>query len=858
MRITESTLVASAHCAAPALGLGGSATSPRAAPLGEAPWPGSVTVAETTANVPERFPTPAQKLAFTAVLALFAIAIAIASTATLIGRTSPGFVVWRNLVVPSIGADDWPGMRAGVPLRTVLRSVNGVPVTDAADLRRRIGALPEGTSVQYAFTRRGTTQVVAVATSRWRWRDLLPVYLPYLVEGAVLLATALAIHAFRPGDPAARAGAMLSGSAGLMLVLALDLFSAGWAQRVYFIAESLVPAALFDFGMSFPEERRFVRARPLLRSLLYATFLLLGVVQNVLLDRDAEAHLLANDLVYGLAALAGLLAVVSLVATLVRSRNPIARQQVQVVLAGVVLAALIPALGLIAILGLGATIPMNVLTPFLLLFPLSIGYAVARHDLFSVDRYLRLGLSYAAVTVIVFGSYAGFVVLGELWLGHRLPSVLVPLYVLAMMLFLNPLRERIQRAVDRLFYRQRYDYRGTVEATSRALTTYLESKRIAETVLATLVDDVAVAWAVLVMLDDDDVPKVYARPREDASRILALLDEQPALLGRIAALARPVRRLEHSGDDVDRSLADALDFADRARARLLLPLHFEGKPLGVLVVGEKLSGALFSDEDMQLLHTLAHQATLALTNARAYEIIRRTQDELVRAERLAAIGEMAAALAHGIRNPVAGIRLFAELARDDLDDRPQLASTMTDIIAESDRLERRVRSVLDIARPLEVQVRPGDLGSFLRTLVDELRRRAPGTIAVELTIDEGGENALGRTLHDPRALRECIETIVVNAFEALSKAGRVALRASPDRFDDGRPAARIEIADDGPGMDEATSRRVFELFFTTKRSGTGVGLAMAKRLVERQGGTIDVATSAGRGTTFRIHLPVSP
>ncbi|MFN8600277.1 MAG: ATP-binding protein [Candidatus Binatia bacterium] len=807
----------------------------------------------------DRFRTPAQKAVFLGLIALFAaaIAVAVASTATLVGRTSPGFVVWRNLVVPSIGADDWPGMRAGVPLRTVLRAVDGAPVGDAAELRRRIGALPEGTSVRYTFARGGETLDVAVPTSRWHWDDLLPVYLPYLLEGAALLVMALVIFAFRPGDVAARAGAMLSGTAGLMLVLALDLFSAGWVQRLYFLAESLVPASLFDFGMSFPEERRFVRARPWLRPLLYAAFALLGLAQNVLLDLDPGAHLAANDLVYGLAALAGVLAVVSLVLTLLRSRNPLARQQVQVVLTGMVLAALVPALGLLAILALGATIPMNALTPFLLLFPLSIGYAVARHDLFAVDRYLRFGVSYAALTLVVFGSYAGFVVLGELWLGHRMPSVVVPLYVLVMMLFLNPLRERIQRAVDRLFYRQRYDYRGTVESTSQALASFLDSGRIAETVLATLIDHVAVEWALLVLLDDGGEPHAYGRPAEVSPRTLALLAAEPGLLERIAALPRPVRRLELAGSTVDPALAAAIRFAERAGASLLLPLRFEGRPLGVLIVGEKLSGALFSDEDMHLLHTLAHQAALALTNARAYEIIRRTQDELVQAERLAAIGEMAAALAHGIRNPVAGIRLFAELARDDLEDRPQIASTMTDIIAESDRLEKRVRSMLDIARPLEVKVRADDLAAFLAGLVDEFRTRAPGRTAVDLVVDDGAGARLANVLFDARALGECIETVVVNAFEALEGKGRVSFRTSLDGFADGRPAALVTIADDGPGMDEATSRRVFELFFTTKRSGTGVGLAMTKRLIERQGGTIDVETASGRGTTFRIRLPLA-
>ena len=739
----------------------------------------------------ERFPTRAQKLVFTALLALFAaaIAVAIASTATLVGRTSPGFVVWRNLVVPSIGADDWPGMQAGVPMRTVLRTVDDAPVTGAAELRRRIGA-PAGGNERSA-TRSAAAARRASSRSRRRAGDgatCCRCTCPTCSRAWCCCATALLIYVVRPADVAARAGAMLSGTAGLMLVLALDLFSAGWVQRIYFLAESLVPAALFDFGMSFPDERRFVRARPWLRPLLYATFVLLAVAQNVLLDVDPETHLLANDLVYGLAALAGLFAVVSLVLTLLRSRNPLARQQVQVVLAGMVLAALVPALGLMAILALGATIPMNALTPFLLLFPLSIGYAVARHDLFSVDRYLRLGVSYAALTVVVFGSYAGFV--------RARRAVARPPHAVGGRAALRAVDDAVPEPAARahpacggpalLPAALRLPRHGRVDEPARSRR-YLESSRIAETVLATLVDDVAVDWALLVLLEDGRRRhRPTAARRTRPARLLALLADEPGLLERIARLPRPVRRLEHVDRLGRRARSPArVRFAERAGASLLLPLRFEGKPLGVLLVGEKLSGALFSDEDMQLLHTLAHQAALALTNARAYEIIRRTQDELVQAERLAAVGEMAAAVAHGIRNPVAGIRLFAELARDDLEDRPQIASTMTDIIAESDRLEKRVRSMLDLARPLEVKVRarrsrrPSCAGSW--TSCARARRAASRSSSRSTTAPRPCSHACCSTR---RALGECVETVAVNAFEALDGTGpRVAPRVA-------RPASR--------------------------------------------------------------------
>src|SRR6185436_8738316 len=114
---------------------------------------------------------------------------------------------------------------------------------------------------------------------------------------------------------------------------------------------------------------------------------------------------------------------------------------------------------------------------------------------------------------------------------------------------------------------------------------------------------------------------------------------------------------------------------------------------------------------------------------------------------------------------------------------------MTDIIAESDRLEKRVRSMLDLARPLEVKVRPDDLAAFLHRLVDELRARAPGSIAVELAIDDVATAALARVLFDPRALGECFETVAVNALEALEGhegKGHLRFRASRDHFADGR------------------------------------------------------------------------
>ncbi len=678
---------------------------------------------------------------------------------------------------------------------------------------------------------------------RLRWRDVAPVMLPYVLEGVVLLLTALVIFFFRPGDPAARGGVALAVVSGLMPLLAVDLFSAAWLQRIYFVVESLVPAALLHFAATFPEPGPVLRRRPWLVWALYAACVPFATLQNAFLDTDPERHLAVNDWVYTSAAAAGVVSMLVLARRFATARTALARQQLKVVLAGLAAAVLVPALGLIAIIGLGAHVHMNSLTPFFVLYPISIAYAVARHDLFHVDRWLRLAVGWAAVTVIVFASYAAVVLAGEAWLGGdaRASRLLVPLYVLAMLLVANPLRARVQGVVDGLFHRRRWDHREVVDATSRALAAVLDADRIAATVLETLTRIAGAEWAALVAWRDDaDDVQVWVDPPARRASVAAALGTPHALAG----LADRWTRYRGRGIDPVARLLLPLGTA------LALPVRFETRTIGALLVGDKLSAAFYDDADLALLDTLAHQTALALVNARASDALRRTQVELAEADRLAAVGELAAAVAHGIRNPLAGIRTSAEVARAELGAGADgVRESLDDIVSEADRLEARVRTILDVARPTALAVRPGDLGAFARELSAALRARVPAGTIVECDVAPD----VPTVAFDRGALGEAVETLAVNAIEAGARIIRVAV--APGR-NGAEPCAVVSVADDGPGMDAARASRVFDMFYTTKPTGTGVGLAMAKRLVERQGGTLSLETAPGQGATFRVSLPV--
>jgi two-component system sensor histidine kinase PilS (NtrC family) len=237
------------------------------------------------------------------------------------------------------------------------------------------------------------------------------------------------------------------------------------------------------------------------------------------------------------------------------------------------------------------------------------------------------------------------------------------------------------------------------------------------------------------------------------------------------------------------------------------------------------------------------------------EQTRRTRQELQimaahvrRVEKMAAIGEVAAGLAHEVKNPLASLSGAIQLLRDDLPCDPDHDRLMKIILREADRLSTLVSNFLLYARPPAGRPAPVDLEKALRETVELFSKRPPAgkTIQTELRAERGIWVHL-----DPAHLKQVLWNLLVNAAEAIAESGRirVSLAAGRDR------TARLEIADTGSGMSAETLKAIFDPFFTTKPSGTGLGLPIALRIIESYNGRLDVESHEGRGTCFRLFLP---
>jgi len=791
------------------------------------------------------------------VFALAMVGVSIASIANQLGREFPGFIVWKNLIVPSISAPSWPGDAGGLPFRTVVRAVDGTPVQDAAALRRHIRSVPLGTEVRYRFrSLTGNREVRSVPTAILTMRDVVPIFGIYLLNGLVLLGVALTVFYVKPENPAARSFLFLGVCLGGTLILAIDTLMSFWCSRLYFMLESLVPAALLLFAATFPQPKGLVLRFPQLRWWTLAAFAAVGVLQNALYLSNPLRHLAVNDWVYTAMAVSGLVLLASLLESFLHARTPLARQQVKTVLFGMGAAIFVPSLLMMAIILLRLDIPMNAAFPLLLLGPLSIGYAIARHDLFQVDRYVRNGIVYGAVSVLVFLGYAIVVFSAELALGaeRALPANVIPFYLLFLVLVFNPLRARIQSIVDRVFYRQAYSYRATVQGMSRALSSFLNTEKVVAAVLAALTEVMAIEWAtILVLSSRGNTLRVYGDSPNIRERVRAAFPPDGSSVGHL----RGLEKAESSQAFAERCAdpTEGCEAIAESHPALLVPARFEGANVAVILIGDKKSGAYYSEDDLDLLQTLADQAALALTNAEAYEIIRQTQADLVRSERLAAVGELAASVAHGIRNPLAGIRAAAQLAREDVaETSSDLREGIDDIISEADRLEMRVRSLLDFARPFEPNLRVADLGVLLDEFATSMRPRLAAGIELLLDVDPH----LPRLGFYAAQLTEVMEALVINAAQAMGEHGTVSIQAHPTSDASGEPGVELHISDTGPGFAPGQLERIFSLFYTTKAQGTGIGLAMAQRIIERHRGRLSAESRDGGGATFSIYLPLAP
>jgi signal transduction histidine kinase len=276
--------------------------------------------------------------------------------------------------------------------------------------------------------------------------------------------------------------------------------------------------------------------------------------------------------------------------------------------------------------------------------------------------------------------------------------------------------------------------------------------------------------------------------------------------------------------------------------------------VGVFVLFDSDKERVVSQEELDRVMAVGNQVAIAVERSRLNTRLIQAQAQLVQKERLAALGQMAAHVAHEVRNPLGVIvnslgtlARFVELTGD--------AKRVYEMMRqEAGRLDRIVSDMLDYTRPTEPRLVPASLNRVLRDALtsaaaaERTRNPAVDNIHLSLEVSPG----LPMVPMDDRLMHQALVNLLTNAFQSLGKVGRIEIggRLSEDgRF------AEISVADDGLGISAEVKARMFEPFYTTRAKGSGLGLAIVKRIVDDHNGEILVESEPGQGTRFVLRLP---
>ena len=501
--------------------------------------------------------------------------------------------------------------------------------------------------------------------------------------------------------------------------------------------------------------------------------------------------------------------------------------------------------------------PMGI--PANMVFALMLGTSIVRYRLFDVNVAVKKSAVYLLVwgvltsVLVAAESYADLDQVNPLW-------IILPLgFVMTMLV--SPIGQRLEEWIERVMFSRRRGCYETLLDLSKRMGAILDFGRLMETLVHGLVRGVPLTHCVLMIYDAQR--SAFVVYREDASvgerstvapiridsRIVQWLNQTGRVLVKEEAKLNP---------EIAAYFEAAENELDAIKAALIVPLKIEGKLTGILLVGEKLSGDIFVDQELEVLAVLANQVAISLENARLYEELSETNAELMQASRLKS--QFLASMSHELRTPLNSIIGFSKvlLNRFDGELTERQETYIRSVHNSGAHLLQLINGILDFSRieAGKLEMIPEEVD--LHELIDEcIESSMPLARGKQMKVEKNVPLELPPLSGDRTKIKQILLNLLSNAIKFTGQ-GRVLVSvvAEPD-------AVRVSVADTGIGIREDDLARLFEPFqqldnpVVRSAGGTGLGLAISKKFVELHGGRIWAESRENQGSTFHFTLPLT-
>ncbi len=632
------------------------------------------------------------------------------------------------------------------------------------------------------------------------------------------------------------------------------------AGRLTFATSGIIPAAFVLFSFLFPREQRSISTTKLIL-LSFPALLFFGLsFTDQIVTSVSGSKVLSYGPLYPLFSLyltCYIVVGLFLLIQTYRKSLGIERLQVKYCFLGLSLTAcfslicnlFLPMAGLSKYNWLGP--------PFTILMLGFTAYSIVKHRLMDINIVFKKGTTYALLISLLFvPSFLLALLFQKIVYGdiQYLFLGFVLLLLLLVTIVFNRIKPRAERAVEQFLFKDRYDYRQILARFSRAMVAILDLQSLVKSVFEAITHTMGVEKASLFLWDEEKgVYSLFESKNINSTTSNPQLPKDAPLPRYLQRIGEIIIREELAKGDRIPELKYIVHMMSLIGAEVSIPLISKGQLIGMLNLGYKFNRDIYSHEDIELLSTLANQTAIAIENAKLYEDLKRSKSYIRRADRLASLGTLTAGLAHEIRNPLVAIKTFTQLLPERLEDDEFRGQFLQIAAGEVDRISSLVEELLDFTRPSEPKLDFENINTILdgmillvstetkKKQIDILRSYAPDLPPVQI---------------DREQIKQVFLNILLNAIQATSENGKITVKTRSFIKPGGEPYIQIECTDTGCGISPEHMEEIFNPFFTTKSTGSGLGLSISHQIIQDHRGYIDVESQWGKGSSFFINLPV--
>ncbi len=489
----------------------------------------------------------------------------------------------------------------------------------------------------------------------------------------------------------------------------------------------------------------------------------------------------------------------------------------------------------------------SVLTAIVIIGCGLITFSLIRHRLLNVDIFVSRYVVYRSVTIVIVGAYllvVGLLAQSIKALGGDFNSYLRALFVFLSLLLLVSLllsynlRKRVKLFINRHFYGDKYDYRKEwLELTDR-LSSKLDAGELLPPLANMIFETFWIRRTILWLYEDSKQEFQIVQPPEGLPRTTMKWD--PNLIQVLKERDYPLV-LDHVGEDTRLSVIDDQQLAifESMGIWILVPLIVEKRLVGILGLSRSYSGVHLSDEDYDLMKTIAKQAANSFLNAKLSQ-------RLVSSKELETFHSLSTFLLHDLKNFVSMLSLVVENMNRNFDNPEFRKDALSSLSQMVDKMKRLMERLAALSRGPGLCYMSVDLNELTQEALSEIGGAIKSRIVKKF-------QRLPIVRVDPSQIKKVITNLILNAEEAITASGLIHLTTSVED-----ETVTLSVSDNGCGMPpEFIENRLFKPFATTKADGFGIGLYQSKSILEAHGGKIQAHSQLGQGSTFKIYVPIA-